>query len=65
MKAKDPAVVRRRNRSLAWAVLGHANLAVGIYLLAVGLHLEVSLLDCLALFPPVLLMTALPISLAG
>lgn len=52
-------------RSLAWAVLGHANLAVGIYLLAQGLRLDVSLVDCLALFPPVLLMTALPISLAG
>jgi hypothetical protein len=52
-------------RSLAWSVLGHANLALAIYLLARGLHLDVGLLDCLALFPPVLLMTALPISIAG
>lgn len=52
-------------RSLAWAVVGHANLAVAVYLLAQGLHLEIGLVDSLALFPPVLLMTALPISIAG
>lgn len=52
-------------RSLAWSVAGHANLALAIYLLARGLHLDIGLLDCLALFPPVLLMTALPISIAG
>lgn len=52
-------------RILAWVLLGHANLAATVWLLACGLGLEVDLLDCLALVPPVILVTTLPISVAG
>lgn len=52
-------------RALGWAVAGHITLSIAVYLLARGLQLPISLLDSLALFPPVLLMTALPISIAG
>lgn len=51
--------------TLSVAVFGHANLALIVYLLAVGLKIDVSLLDCLILFPPVILALTLPISIAG
>ena len=50
---------------LGWSVLGHANLVAVTYFLAIALDLEVSLLDCFALFLPVLLVMAMPISIAG
>lgn len=50
---------------LALGVAGHVNLTAGVYLLARGLDLEVTLVDCLALFPPILLVITLPISIAG
>ncbi|MDH5749933.1 MAG: flippase-like domain-containing protein [Rhodospirillales bacterium] len=52
-------------KSLSWAALGHVNLTLGIYILALGLELEVTWIDCLALLPPVILVTTIPISLAG
>jgi uncharacterized membrane protein YbhN (UPF0104 family) len=51
--------------TLAVAIFGHANLALMVYVLAVGLKVNVSLLDCLILFPPVILALTLPISIAG
>ncbi|CUW38714.1 conserved membrane protein of unknown function(Lysylphosphatidylglycerol synthetase/glycosyltransferase AglD,15-295) [Magnetospirillum sp. XM-1] len=51
--------------TLAVAIFGHANLALIVYILAVGLKINVSLLDCLILFPPVILALTLPISIAG
>jgi glycosyltransferase 2 family protein len=50
---------------LAWSLIGHVNITLSIYILALGLKLDVSFLDCLALFPPVMLATTLPISIAG
>jgi uncharacterized protein (TIRG00374 family) len=50
---------------LAWSLIGHLNVTLSIYILALGLKLDVSFLDCLALFPPVMLATTLPISIAG
>lgn len=50
---------------LAWSLIGHVNVTLSIYILAIGLKLDVSMLDCLALFPPVMLATTLPISIAG
>lgn len=50
---------------LGWSILGHANLTLGVYFLARSLDLAVSWLDCLALVPPVILITTLPISIAG
>lgn len=52
-------------RVLGWAAAGHVNLTLGVYSIALGLDLDVTLLDCLALIPPVILITTLPISIAG
>lgn len=52
-------------RTLAWCVLGHVNLSVVVYLLARGLDIQVDAIDCLVLVPPVILITILPISIAG
>ncbi len=52
-------------KAIAWSALGHVNLAFIVFILAVGLQLEVTLIDCLALFPPVLLLMAVPVSIAG
>lgn len=51
--------------TLGLAVLGHANLALVVYALAAGLAIDVSVVDCLVLVPPVILLTMLPISVAG
>lgn len=58
----DPVVA---GRTLAWAVVGHVNLALVVFFLALALHINAGLLDCLALVPPVILITTLPISISG
>ncbi|PKU22563.1 lysylphosphatidylglycerol synthase transmembrane domain-containing protein [Telmatospirillum siberiense] len=50
---------------LAVVVLGHINLAFVVYVLALGLNIDVSVVDCLVLVPPVILVATLPISMAG
>jgi len=47
------------------AAIGHFNLCLGVYLLALSLDINVTLIDCVALFLPVLLVMTLPISIAG
>lgn len=47
------------------SIIGHVNLSLIVFVLAQGLAVEVSLMDCLLLFPPVLLIQTLPISVAG
>ena len=47
------------------ALAGHINLSLAVYVLAVGLGLDVHALDCLVLVPPVVLIVTLPISIAG
>lgn len=51
--------------TLAVAVLGHINLSLVVFALARGLGVEVDVIDCLVLFPPVVLLMTLPISIAG
>ena len=51
--------------TLVVAALGHVNLSLVAYVLAVGLGLDVDVLDCLVLVPPVILIMTLPISIAG
>jgi uncharacterized protein (TIRG00374 family) len=51
--------------TLLVALFGHVNLSLVVYLLAVGLNLDVDVLDCLVLVPPVILIMTLPISVAG
>jgi uncharacterized membrane protein YbhN (UPF0104 family) len=50
---------------LAIALFGHINLAVLMWVLALGLDAPVGLVDCLVLVPPVVLVATLPISIAG
>ena len=52
-------------KALGWAVAGHVNVALAVYLLAAGLDIEATWVDCMALVPPVLLVTTIPISIAG
>ncbi|MCR6630866.1 MAG: flippase-like domain-containing protein [Magnetospirillum sp.] len=51
--------------TLLVALVGHVNLSLVVYVLAVGLNLDVHVLDCLVLVPPVILVMTLPISIAG
>lgn len=57
--------VRHLPRVLAWGLVTHVNISFAVFLLATGLALKVTWLDCLVLVPPVLLVTTLPISIAG
>ncbi len=52
-------------RSLGWSVVGHLNITLAVYILALGIGLDVTWVDCIALIPPVILVTTLPISIAG
>jgi len=47
------------------ALIGNINLAMVVWALARGLDINVSVVDCLVLVPPVFLLTTLPISVAG
>jgi len=55
----------RAFRALGWSVAGHVNITFGTYLIALSLGLDVTMVDCLALVPAVILVTTLPISIAG
>ena len=46
-------------------MLGNILISFAAYLIAQSLSIEVSVLDCLVLIPPVILITTLPISIAG
>jgi uncharacterized protein (TIRG00374 family) len=52
-------------RAVGWGVIGHFNLALCVYFLVLGMHIDATLVDCVALVPPVILVTTLPISIAG
>jgi uncharacterized membrane protein YbhN (UPF0104 family) len=47
------------------SILGHVLSALVVYVLAVGLNLTLSVWDCLAIVPSVLLVMVIPISFAG
>jgi uncharacterized membrane protein YbhN (UPF0104 family) len=47
------------------AIAVHAMSAVTVYLLARGFHIEVTLLDCLMYVPAVILVSTVPVSIAG
>ncbi|GAB6051444.1 lysylphosphatidylglycerol synthase transmembrane domain-containing protein [Magnetospira thiophila] len=51
--------------SLVVAALGHVNVSLAVWVLALGMGLPVGPLDCILLVPPVLLILTLPISIAG
>lgn len=52
---------------LATGIVGHVNISVGVWILGLSLGLgdRLGLLECFLLIPPVILLTTLPISLAG
>ncbi len=52
-------------QALGWSIAGFLNVCLIVYLLAIGLNLNVTFVDCLVLIPPVLLVTIIPISIAG
>ncbi len=58
-------VVPNLIKAMALGILTHVNISFSVFLLAMSLHLDVTLLDCLVLVPPVLLVMTLPISIAG
>ncbi len=51
--------------ALVFGVLTHVNISFCVYLLAQGLGVDVTWLDCMVLMPPVILVTTLPVSIAG
>lgn len=62
------ALIRRPGKSLlvlSMAVIVHTISALSVYLLALGSHIEVSFGHCLALVPAVILISTLPVSIAG
>jgi hypothetical protein len=50
---------------VASAIVVHLGVVSSVWLVARALAIEVSLLDCLVLVPPIVLITTLPISIAG
>ncbi len=48
-----------------WAIAGHVNLSIMVWLLLISVGVEVRLLEGLGLFPLILLIQTLPISIAG
>jgi uncharacterized membrane protein YbhN (UPF0104 family) len=52
-------------KALGWSLIGHINVTLSVYLLALSLDLQITWLDCMVLIPPVLLVMILPISIAG
>ena len=50
---------------IAMAIVVHLGVIASVWLVARALALDVGLLDCLVLVPPIVLVTTLPISIAG
>ena len=50
---------------LIWCVLGHVNVAFAVYVLAVGLNLDIGVFDSVVLMPPVLLAMTIPVSIGA
>jgi glycosyltransferase 2 family protein len=62
------ALVGSRNTAIvifAQALVGNALLAVHIYVLAIGLKIDLTLFQCLLVMPPIILISSLPLSIAG
>jgi glycosyltransferase 2 family protein len=50
---------------IASAIVVHLGVIASVWLVARGLAIDASLLDCIVLVPPIVLVTTLPISIAG
>ena len=51
--------------ALIWSALGHANIAFAVYILALGLNLDITAFDSIVLMPPVLLAMTIPVSIGA
>ena len=56
---------RHVSKAVFLGIFGNILIAMFAYLMFGALSVEVSFLDCLVLIPPIILLTALPISIAG
>ena len=52
-------------QAIGWGVLGHIAIAIAVFFIAKSIDLAVTIIDCIVLMPPVMLVTTLPISIAG
>ncbi len=52
-------------QSFAWALVGNATVSLAVYVLALGLNIDVTLVACQVLVPLANLMTMIPVSIAG
>lgn len=59
------AVSRRTGAIIAISVIVHLAVIGSVWLLAQGLAIDVSAVDCLVIVPPIVLLTTLPVSIAG
>ena len=57
--------IHRVWRPLMWGLVGHLNISLAVYVITVGMGLDVTLFNCLVLIPPILLILTLPISIGG
>ena len=51
--------------SVGFGVSGNILVAFAAYLLCLALRIDLNIIDCLVLIPPVILITTIPISIAG
>lgn len=51
--------------SIGISAFGHVNISIAVYFLARALGIEITVLDCVMFIPLVILVTTLPISIAG
>jgi uncharacterized protein (TIRG00374 family) len=58
-------IPRHALRALFWSIVGFLNITFAVFILAKGLQLSITFVDCLVIVPVVLLLTTLPISIAG
>ena len=56
---------RTAGSTLVLSVLIHAASALLVFILALGMGIPVSVIECLVLIPPVILMAVLPVTIAG
>ena len=56
---------RHAGRAMGWSLVGHVNLTFAVFVLSMALALDVTMIDCMALIPPVILITTIPISIGG
>jgi uncharacterized membrane protein YbhN (UPF0104 family) len=50
---------------LFWGILTHVNISISVFLIGMGLNLDISLINCMALMPLVVMIMTIPISIGG